>query len=228
MPKLSIIIPIFNKYAFTKSCLNDLFKLSDDHEIIVVDNASSDESYAELSKIDKPNFKLIRNEVNNFHSKGCNQGYQVASSENILFMNNDIKVKSNHENWTDSLIKYCEDDKYNIFGPTMGLLDKDLNFVKEANEMMSGNSYISGWFIAGNKKHWKKLELSDGEVWNEKFPMYFNDGDLCFRARKKNVKLDVVPIKDVIHFGKVSSVQLNVNKLYNEGRSVFLSKWGKK
>ena len=62
--KISIVIPIFNKYQFTKACLNDLFKLPEDNEIIIVDNASTDESYAELSKINKTNFVYIKNNVN--------------------------------------------------------------------------------------------------------------------------------------------------------------------
>ena len=49
---LSICTPVFNKFEFTKSYLNDLSKLSNEHEIIIVDNASTDqtESYLKDSK----------------------------------------------------------------------------------------------------------------------------------------------------------------------------------
>ena len=57
--------------------------------------------------------------------------------------------------------------------------------------------------------------------------MYFNDTDLSFRARKLGIKLEVIQLPDVIHFGKISSKQLDVNKLYNEGRKVFLKDWQK-
>lgn len=223
--KISIVIPIFNKYAFTKACLDDLFKLPEDNEIIIVDNASSDESFEKLSLINKSNFKYIRNETNFFHSKGCNLGFEKASGDNVLFLNNDIKVKSNHDSWTSKVIEACKDNK--IIGPTFGLLDKNYNFVKESNELLTGNSYVSGWFIAANKNTWKKLDMSSNEIWNEKFPMYFNDADLAFRAKKLKINLEHLDIKDVLHYGKISSAQLNVNKLYNEGRSVFLKKYAK-
>ena len=224
--KLSIIIPVFNKWNFTKSCISDLVKLPNDHEIIIIDNASSDETQLELSKINDSKFVIVRNKENIFHSKACNQGYVLARSNNILFINNDIKVRSNYNNWTQSIISACEDNI--LVGPTMGLLDNQLNFVKEANQYLTGNSYIGGWCIAANKNTWNKLEVSKNEVWNEKFPMYFNDTDLSFRAKKLGIKLNVISLPDVVHFGKISATQLNINKLYNEGRAVFLQKWKKK
>lgn len=221
--KISIVIPIFNKYQFTKACLNDLFKLPEDNEIIIVDNASTDESYVELSKINKTNFVYIKNNVNYFHSKGCNLGFAKAKADVVLFLNNDIKVKSNHDNWTEKIIEACSNDK--IIGPTFGQLDANFNFIKEANQHLTGNSYVSGWCIAANKKTWNKLSLSKNEVWNEKFPMYFNDADLAFRAKKLKINLEHIKLEDIVHFGKISSSQLNVNKLYNEGRNVFLKKY---
>jgi len=219
---LSIVIPVYNKFAFTKSCLNDLFKLPDNIEIIVIDNNSSDDTKTELSKIDKLNFKYIRNEENIYHSKACNQGYALASAPNVLFLNNDIRVKENKD-WTLEILKYCDDA---IVGPTMGLLDNNLNFIKEQNKELIGNSYLSGWCIASSKKNWDKLDLGNGQIWNEEFPFYYNDTDIGFRCKKANIKLKVISIP-VVHFGKVSAAQLNVHKLYTDARKVFIKKWGK-
>ena len=61
MQLISICIPVFNKYNFTKSCLNDLFRLPENQvQIIVVDNASTDSTQIELQKITKSNFKYIK------------------------------------------------------------------------------------------------------------------------------------------------------------------------
>lgn len=59
--KLSIIMPVFNKINFTKSALNDLFLLPEDHQIIVVDNGSTDDTAKYLRQIDRPHFGFIRN-----------------------------------------------------------------------------------------------------------------------------------------------------------------------
>lgn len=233
---LSIVIPVFNKWNYTKSCLKDLHQLPNDHEIIVIDNGSTDETQEEILKLatemwnndpelKRAHFSYRRNEENVFHSKACNQGAMTAQADNILFMNNDIKVRSNHSNWTKNIIDACKD--HTIVGPTMGLLDKQLNFVKEANEQLEGYSYIGGWCIAANKETWKKASIKVDQIWNEHYPMYFNDTDLSFRARRSGLKLQVISLPDVVHFGKVSATQLNINKLYNEGRKVFLQDWKK-
>lgn len=218
---LSIVIPVFNKYNFTKACLNDLSKLPKDHEIIVIDNASSDETKSQLEG--SKEIIYVRNEENTFHSKACNQGYNLSKGANVLFFNNDIRVKSDHSTWTKEIIDNCKDA---IVGPTMGQLDKELNFVQEANKELTGNSYLSGWCIASSKENWNKLDMSKGEIWNEKFPFYFNDTDLSFRCRKLQIPLKVVAIP-VVHFGKVSASQINVHKLYTEGRKTFLNYYKK-
>lgn len=226
--KLSIVIPVFNKWNFTKSCLNDLSKLPDDHEIIIIDNASSDETVREINSFqDKlSNLVYVRNEENVFHSKACNQGYAISQADVVLFLNNDIRVKSNHQSWTDSLLQ-SDLLKNSIFGPTMGQLDDKFNFVKEANQQLQGHVYMSGWCLAGHKEVLHKLEVAPNQVWSERYPMYFNDTDLSFRAVKLGIDLKTISLTDVVHFGKVSSSQVNVSKLYHEGRAVFLKDWSR-
>lgn len=225
--KLSIVIPIFNKWNFTKSCLKDLGQLPEDHEIIIIDNASTDETNKEIEKFitelnAKCSIHYIKNTENTFHSKACNQGAKLATGDYILFLNNDIRVRSNHATWTQQIIEAC-DSTNGLVGPTMGLLDKNLNFVKEASEQLTGNSYLGGWCIAARKDVWEKVGF-----WNEDFPFYFNDTDLSFRARQKKIPITVVKLADVTHFGKVSAQQINIPKLYQEGRAVFLKKWAHK
>jgi O-antigen biosynthesis protein len=236
MKKLSIVIPVFNKWNFTKSCLKDLVQLPSDHEIIIIDNASTDETNVGLTKFcdelledscKRPGIAFKQNSENLFHSKACNQGFRMAQGENVLFLNNDIRVKSNHENWTKTIIDACSSTG-GLVGPTMGLLDKNLNFVKEANQQLTGNSYLGGWCIAGSQEIWRKLRVGDTkQIWNEEFPFYFNDTDLSFRARKEQIPVTWISVPEIAHFGKISAAQVNIPKLYQEGRNVFLKKWSK-
>ena len=119
---LSIIIPVWNKYNFTKACLEDLSRLPLDHEIIVVDNDSTDETRAALEKNTRIAYK--RNKENLGFAKACNIGWSMASGPNMLFLNNDTHVRSNHENWTHDLISLCDSG---LVGPTMGELNSDLS-----------------------------------------------------------------------------------------------------
>lgn len=227
---LSIVIPVYNKWNFTKSCLNDLFHLPEDHEIIIIDNASSDETNANLNN----NKEIIyyRNDQNLGFAKACNIGYKLSSGSNILFLNNDIRVKSDKDTWTQPLIKACP---FSLVGPTMGQLDDKLNFIQEANRALPGKSYMSGWCLASSKEIWSKLYIARKEtlsdpipqVFSEEFGLaYFEDTDLSFRARKLGIKMEVVDIP-VVHFGKQTSKQLNTHQLYSNARKIFVKKWTK-
>ena len=229
---LSIVIPVFNKWNFTKSCLNDLSELPSDHEIIIVDNGSTDETQSLKNSKDIVYLNLYSNHG---FAMACNEGYGVASASNVLFLNNDIRVKSNKDTWTQPLLQLCQTS---LVGPTMGLLDDNLNFVKEANQKLAGKSYMSGWCLASSKEIWKKLEIPrdpvllydhtpSPQIFSEEFGLaYFEDTDLSFRARKLGINMDVVDIP-VVHFGKQTSQQLNTYQLYKQARQIFVKKWSK-
>src|SRR5271154_752929 len=99
-PTLSIVIPVFNKYAFTKACLEDLSKLPDDHEIIVVDNGSTDDTQSVVQS--HARIKYINNYSNLGFAGACNIGFREATGDNVLFLNNDIRVRADHEIWTEN------------------------------------------------------------------------------------------------------------------------------
>jgi len=221
---LSIVIPVFNKYNFTKSCLNDLFKLPLDHEIIVVDNASSDETQEELLKITNPNFVYIRNDTNTGFGAAVSKGIRSAKAPNIMTLNNDIRVHSNHSDWTQEIIKHAP---LGLVGPTMGQLDNNLNFVKESNSKLDGLSYMSGWCLTTSREIWNKLDITgNGDYFDKSYFAYFEDTQLSFVARELGIPFYVVNVP-VVHFGKITSKQINTAKLYLESRAVFIKKWSK-
>lgn len=228
---LSIVIPVWNKFNFTKSCLKDLEQLPDDHEIIIVDNGSTDETAKAFENYSIDSRVVYhRSETNLGFAKGCNLGYSLSTAPNVLFLNNDIRVKSNYSDWTSSLIAHCP---LALVGPTMGQLDNNLNFVKEANAILDGKSYMSGWCLAASKNIWQKLEIPrDGvdnsipQIFSEEFGLaYFEDTDLSFRARQFGIPFKVVDVP-VVHFGKQTSQQLNTRQLYTQARQIFVRKWG--
>src|ERR1700722_1966568 len=228
--KLSIVICAYNKANFTVHCVKSLLELpKDEVEIILIDNASTDNTRKQIDALQSNNLRYIYSSINLFHSGGCNVGYELAQGENILFLNNDIKMQSKM-NWTNKLNEDITIDPNTLFGITAGYIDpkKDFNFCYEAIDPNQQFNYISGWFIAAKRETWEKLKVGRSVgPWNEKFPMYFNDGDLSFRAKKLGIdqKLIQLPIQ---HIGKVSSSQLNIPKLYNTARKVFIEQWKEK
>jgi GT2 family glycosyltransferase len=236
--KLSICIPVFNKKNFTISCLKDLVRLPEDHQIVVVDNNSTDGTH-DLIKSQFGNMERIlyhKSEANLGFAKGSNLAYHLSSGENVMFLNNDIRVNSDHGNWTDAILQHCDDY---IVGPTMGELDDNCNFIKESNNYLTSKySYMSGWCIASSRKNWEKLKikrysdfiLDDKEVahiFDEKYsPAYFEDADLSMRAKVLNIPFKVVQIP-VHHFGRITSKQLNTHALYRNSQKIFIKSWTK-
>ena len=107
MNNCSIIIPHYNNESIIVNCLKSLYKHTpSNHEIIVVDNNSSDNSI----NIIKENFDqttIIKSDVNLGYAGGCNLGVKNAKNDFLIFLNNDTEVT---ENWINPLIDSLKDD----------------------------------------------------------------------------------------------------------------------
>jgi O-antigen biosynthesis protein len=226
-PSLSIVIPCFNQSHFTFSCLKDLFQLPVDHEIIVVDNGSTDSTQQELSAINRPNFRYIRNDVNLGFGKAVNKGIANSSGHHIMTLNNDIRVKSNHSNWTQPIID-CLNQEFNCFvGPTGGFVDpKTFDFKYHTNDPTKTFNYLSGWCLSATADVWDTLnQYAEGGKgpFCEDYFCFFEDCHLSWKATQLGMKLKLIDIP-VTHFGHRSSKHLT-GKLYTEARQIFTAKW---
>ncbi len=192
--KLSIIIPVFNKYKFTISALKSLSKLSiNNHEIIVIDNGSTDETEEQIKLLNLPNLIYFKHENNLGFSAACNKGYSLSTCDNILFLNNDIKVLSNFENWTQNIFDNLEENT--LIGPTGGLIDvkNNFQFVYETNDSLKTINYMSGWCLAATKNTFDKLiEKNEIGPFNTKFFAFYEDTHLSFMAKKMSIKFKLI------------------------------------
>lgn len=229
MDKISIVIPVFNKWNFTKSCLDDLSKLpTDTHEVIVIDNGSSDETREAIHDTKYDFVQYTRSLSNLGFAKACNIGYARATGNIVMFLNNDIRVKSNHNNWTDIIFKTLQDNKNTLVGPTGGMVDpkKDFQFLYETNSPNKPINYLGGWCLSAYTDLFNSLKINNySGPFSEEFGIaYFEDTDLGFRATRASIPFKLVEIP-VIHFGKITSNQINTHKLYSEARKIFIKKW---
>ena len=90
---ISIVIVSYNTREFLARCLASLQKDPSDlvREIVVVDNASSDES-VKMVREDFPEVTLISNISNLGYARAVNQGLRNASGRYFLILNPDIET----------------------------------------------------------------------------------------------------------------------------------------
>jgi GT2 family glycosyltransferase len=104
VPLCSIIIPVFNKAVLTRQCLEGIFRTcSGNHEIIVVDDASSDDTQTLLKEFGV-RVRAVTHSTNKGFATSCNDGAAAATGENLIFLNNDTIPKAG---WLDALVKYA-------------------------------------------------------------------------------------------------------------------------
>jgi GT2 family glycosyltransferase len=97
-PRLDIVIVNWNTGPLLRACLRSIrmadragFQLT---EIVVVDNASADESAHALEGTGAP-LRLIRNSVNRGFAAACNQAARQSAADYLLFLNPDTRLTHN-------------------------------------------------------------------------------------------------------------------------------------
>ncbi|SDB10626.1 glycosyltransferase [Butyrivibrio sp. INlla16] len=101
----SIVIVSYNDFELCRECIRAIRRYyhKDDLEIVVVDNASTDEAllrYLREQKEKNKKFILIENDKNEGFPAGCNKGLEAANAENdVLFLNNDAVLMTNALFW---------------------------------------------------------------------------------------------------------------------------------
>lgn len=133
MNKISFIILHYMAIEDTIECVESILKFSysDKYElsIIIVDNASPDDSYGVLKEKYENNeyIILIKNEKNLGFAKGNNIGYQFAKnnlkSDYIILINNDTYIKQ--MDFCEKLILDYQNTKFDIAGPNIISLKSD-------------------------------------------------------------------------------------------------------
>lgn len=116
-PLASVIVLTYNNLDLTRECLSSIERETDyaTHEVIVVDNASSDGTPEFLQQWaqGRPERTVILNSENRGFAAGNNQGLAAARGDYFVILNNDTEVSPG---WLPTLIGHLHRD------PTVGLV----------------------------------------------------------------------------------------------------------
>jgi GT2 family glycosyltransferase len=89
--QVAVVIPSWNTSALTAKCLQSLSRSSLALEVLVVENASDDDSAMMIAR-DFPLVRLLRNERNLGFARACNQGIRNSKAPYVLLLNSDTEV----------------------------------------------------------------------------------------------------------------------------------------
>ena len=210
---LSIIIPNWNGARHLPTCLNSLHCQTYPHlEVIVVDNASTDESVA-LVRRDYPEVVLVQLDENLGLTGGINRGIRVARGELIAPLNNDTEAAPG---WAAALVTALREhpdagmaaskmllfdrrDVLHSAGDAYGVDGIPVNRgVWQRDEgQFDGDEYV--WGGCGGAVAYRRAMLDDIGLFDEDLFMYCEDVDLNWRAQLAGYRCVFAPGAVVYH-----------------------------
>lgn len=99
MPKISIIIPVYNSSKYLSKCISSVVNQQiDDYEIILVDDKSTDNSIEILEKYKekyREKIRILQNEKNLGSGASRNRGLDIANGDYIGFIDSDDYIEPN-------------------------------------------------------------------------------------------------------------------------------------
>jgi GT2 family glycosyltransferase len=218
-PQVSIILILHNRAELTYSCLLSLLEVSIPTEILIIDNASTDETQELLSLL--TGCKSITNPENIGFLRACNQAAQLAKGEHLLFLNNDTQLLPG--SLEAAVTTLAADPKIGAVGGSIRLLDGKLQEAgsiiwrdgsclgygrgqdPEAPEFMFRRSvdYVSGVFLLTPRELFEAMGGFDEAF----LPAYYEETDYCMRLWQQGYQVIYDPEVKVIHYEFASSTK---------------------
>lgn len=223
---ISTIIVNYNAGIFLRECVDSLLNCPLAIEIIVVDNASKDDSLAALSELS--DVKVITNPHNMGFAAACNTGASVASAPFLLFLNPDCFF--NPGTLIHLLEALCLDERAGMAGGLLCNADGSEQAGGRRAVPTPWRSFVRAFGLHRFADRWPKLfydfhlhlqplpkqaieveaisgacmlvkrdAMLDVGGWDDAYFLHCEDLDLCMRFRQKQWKILFVPTAQINH-----------------------------
>lgn len=227
---ISVIIPNWNGAKHLPVCLAALRRQTlRPLEVILVDNASADES-RELVARDYPEVKWLQLSQNVRFAGACNAGIRASSGEFVALLNNDTEAD---EHWLENIAKTLAER------PSAGFAATKLRLFDQRDKLHSAGDFYSRRGVPGNRGVWQvddgrfdaeyvfgacgagsvyKREMLDKiGLLDEEFEFSCEDVDISWRAQLAGYRCAFA--KDAIVYHKVSATGGGVLNSFYDGRN---------
>ncbi len=240
LPRVLLIVVNWNGRAYLEGCLTSLFALDyPAFSVAVVDNASMDAS-PDFVRERFPQVELIRSSHNLGYGGGANLALRTCRADVAVILNTDITVPPD---WLTHLIApMMADPAIGIAGCKMyypggrtiqhaggfitlpqawpghyGLDDEDLG----QHDVSRDVDYVIGAALAVRRTVLEQVGLFD-----EGYFLYYEDVDLCQRARRAGYRVVYIPAAWLIHLESATTIKGSPAYLeqFSRGRWRFILK----
>ena len=249
---LSFILLNYNNADYTVPCIESIQKtLEVPYEIIVVDNASADDSLERLSKIE--DITLVKNSANRGFTGGNNDGVRAARGKYVVILNNDTTVYASNINELPAV--FDSHGRYDVIGGRMVGIDgkaqtsggfepspvifylqfillcyiyiklpwlKSFWFTEWTDNRVVEVDWAGGCFFAMRRDTYMELGGFDENIF-----IYLDEVDLHKRTREKEGHIYLYPNFIIQHYGFISwrgNNHVGVRHNYNSA-SYYLGKY---
>lgn len=219
---VTIVIPNWNGRVMLSECLHSIFKHTEypSFQVVVIDNGSSDGSVREV-ETQWPEVELLRNDTNVGYGPANNQAFARYEAEYYLLLNNDTEITQsgwliNFVNFAlrnDSAVTGCKlvygDGRLQHGGglvrpgwsPTVQLNAQNID-----NHRIDVNDVWKPDYVTGAAFLIRQDVIEETGGFDEAFsPAYFEETDLCFRAKEAGYSVYYTPVPTIVHHESQSS-----------------------
>ncbi len=249
--QLSVIIVTYNSSSTIGVCLESVFRELDSlkGEVIIVDNQSTDDTVSILNEhaSQNPLLTVEFNGANRGFAVGNNQALEIARGEHIFVLNPDTVLQ---KDVLKNLLSELETDvNIGVVAPQLQFLDGRIQKTcrRFPNHMdviynvfglsafFPGSRRFNGWKM-GDFDHQTRQEVDQpagaallvrGDLlrsmggFDDNFPMFFNDVDLCKRIRDTEFTIWYMPEYVIQHLGGASVKQVKMKMTISSHISFF-------
>ena len=236
---VSILIVNWNTRELVLECLRSLPKqgTGPSYEVVVVDNGSVDGSGDALSR--QTGITLIRNERNLGYAAAVNQAYRRASGDFILLLNSDVELTPTALSALTQFLR--DNSSAAAVGPLYMNVDGSpqpfhFRFPTFTMTLANGGA-LAGRLLPGSKRRLRQYRmldddfsqprpvpqpsasclllrrsiLPDDHVFDERYPIFFNDVQLARSLADRGLTLWVTPAAKVVHHSHASTRKLGTS-----------------
>jgi GT2 family glycosyltransferase len=240
-PVVSIIVVTHGAWSWAERALTAAGAHTDvPHEIIVVDNASPDDTAGRIRE-HFPDVRLLVNDTNTGFGAANNQAVQVARGEVLALVNSDAIVPAG---WIEPLLAAL--DRPGVGAVVPALVNEDGTMqIAGALAAPDGSVLALGNGDDVDDPAWRFPRATDfgaaacmllrrdtflraGGFLDAYNPAYFEDVDLCLTLLEQGLRSLYIPDVRVLHGGFSSGGESAAATLFERNRPVFVARWGKK